>query len=73
MSSYLHDDSNIYKIFSNENILPEVKLPLLMTHGTRDRMISSKWGEKTAKKLKDVGLDVRFKLIDGITSIQLVE
>jgi len=28
-------------------------------------MISSKWGEKTAKKLKDVGLDVRFKLIDG--------
>eukprot|EP00466_Bigelowiella_natans_P016031 jgi/Bigna1/146879/aug1.123_g21587 len=63
----LNDCSN-----SNYNST-EVKLPLLMTHGTRDRMISSKWGEKTAKKLKDVGLDVRFKLIDGITSIQLVE
>jgi len=62
MSSYLHDDSLLYKNSEDQEVRSyRASVPLFMTHGKVDSLIPAGWGEATASKLGNLGYKASFK------------
>ncbi|XP_018350328.1 PREDICTED: lysophospholipase-like protein 1 [Trachymyrmex septentrionalis] len=58
MSSFLNKGSIVYE---HLKMKPEFnKVPLVQYHGTADTLVPIKWGEESAKNLKDLGVNVKF-------------
>lgn len=63
-SSYAVHSSRIFNSIVSNSRLSQIKLPILMLHGKRDRLISIEWGRLTYERLAEFGqelFDLNFK------------
>lgn len=68
MSSFLNDDSVLYKDIKSPNT------PLCMFHGDRDTMVPILWGQKTYEKLSKLGVNADFHSVpDALHEIKKKE
>lgn len=63
-SSFLNDNSIVYESLKTRLNGGDIKLPQLrMYHGTRDELVPIKWGEDSFEKLKQLGVNGNFMVV----------
>ncbi|KAI4463542.1 lysophospholipase-related [Holotrichia oblita] len=63
LSSFLNDDSSVYKALQNS---PEsLDTPLIMFHGDRDTLVLPKWGRTTCDNLRKHGVRAEFHIVQN--------
>ncbi|OXU25377.1 hypothetical protein TSAR_002589 [Trichomalopsis sarcophagae] len=70
MSSFLNDESNVYKSLKSDN--PDDLPELLQFHGVADNIVPLEWGKRTFRTLKDCGVKGTFVKLDA-TDHELVQ
>jgi len=62
LSGYLPERALLKNRLDEEDLgYDRRKVPVMMCHGTRDKMVKLEWGKESAKLLKDNGADIRWK------------